>query len=52
MQINGLNVTGIFFEKVDDTMCHMELENCIRLVHLEDTQYSTIEELQNSLTED
>ena len=46
MIINGFTVTSNFFDYVDETMCHLELDNCIRLVHLEDTEYSTIEELQ------
>jgi allophanate hydrolase subunit 1 len=46
MIINGLNVTSNFFDYVDETMCHLDLGECIRLVHLEDTEYSTIEELK------
>ena len=45
MKINGLDVTGNYFEKIDDTMCHIELNGCIRLVHLNDTDYSSIEDL-------
>jgi hypothetical protein len=46
MIINGYNVTSNFFDYVDETMCHLELDDCIRLVHLEDTEYNTIEELR------
>jgi hypothetical protein len=46
MIINGFQVTSNFFDYVDETMCHLELDYCIRLVHLEDTEYSAIEELQ------
>jgi len=46
MIINGFNVTSNFFDYVDETMCHLELGGCIRLVHLQDTEYSTITELQ------
>ena len=46
MIINGYNVTSNLFDYVDETMCHLELDGCIRLVHLEDTEYDTIEELQ------
>jgi hypothetical protein len=49
MIINGFNVTSHFFEYVDETMCHLELDYCIRLVHLHDTEYSTIEELQTAV---
>jgi hypothetical protein len=45
MKINDLDVTGSFFEKLDDTTCHVELGGCIRLVHLSDTDYSSIEDL-------
>jgi len=45
MVINGFTVTSNFFDYVDETMCHLELDNCIRLVHLYDTEYNTIEEL-------
>lgn len=51
MKINGLNVTGNYFEKVDDTMCHVELDGCIRLVHLTDTGYSSIEEIETIVTQ-
>ena len=46
MIINGFQVTSNFFDYVDETMCHLELDGCIRLVHLEDTEYNTIEELR------
>ena len=46
MIINGYNVTSNFFDYVDETMCHLELGGCIRLAHLSDTEYNTIEELK------
>jgi hypothetical protein len=46
MIINGFNVTSNFFDYVDDTMCHLELDGCLRLVHIKDTEYSTIAELK------
>ena len=49
MIINGYNVTSNFFDYVDETMCHLELDGCIRLVHLEDTEYNTIQDLQNAV---
>jgi hypothetical protein len=49
MIINGYNVTSNFFDYVDETMCHLELNGCIRLVHLKDTEYNTIQDLQNAV---
>ena len=46
MIINGFSVTSNFFDYVDESMCHLELDGCIRLAHLEDTQYNSIEELK------
>lgn len=46
MIINGFTVTSNFFDYIDITMCHLELDGCIRLVHLSDTEYNTIDELQ------
>ena len=46
MIINNLQVTSNFFEYLDETMCHLELGGCIRLVHLKDTQFTTINDLK------
>jgi len=46
MIINGFKVTSNFFDYVDETCCHLELDYCIRLVYLSQTEYKTIEELQ------
>ena len=51
MIINGFKVTSNFFDYVDATMCHLELDGCIRLVHLSDTEFNTIEELQTAVTD-
>ena len=51
MIINGFKVTSNFFDYVDATMCHLELDYCIRLVHLSDTEFNTIEELQTAITD-
>lgn len=49
MKINNLEITSKFFEQVDETSAHCELEGCIRLVHLEDTEYTTIEDLKKAI---
>jgi hypothetical protein len=49
MIINGFKVTSNFFDYVDETCCHLELDGCIRLVHLSQTEYSTIEDLQTAV---
>jgi hypothetical protein len=46
MKIYDLEVTSNFFEQVDDGACHIELDGCIRYVYLEDTQYTTMNELK------
>ena len=46
MIINGFRVTSNVFDYVDETMCHLELDGCLRLVHIEDTEYNSIEELK------
>jgi hypothetical protein len=46
MIINGFKVTSNVFDYVDESMCHLELDGCLRLVHLQDTEYSTIDELR------
>ena len=46
MKINNLEVTSNFFEQVDETSVHCELGGCIRLVHIVDTEFKTIEELK------
>ena len=49
MIINGYEVTSNFFDYVDETCCHLELDNCIRLVHLSQTDYKTMQELQTAV---
>jgi hypothetical protein len=49
MEIYGLQVTSNYFEQIDLTGCHIELANSIRFVYLEDTEYSTMEELQTAI---
>jgi hypothetical protein len=46
MKIYNLDVTSNFFEQVDDSGCHIELDGCIRFVYLRDTDYSTMNELK------
>lgn len=49
MKINNLKVTSNFFEKVDESSAHIDLEGCVRLVHLSDTEFATIEELKTAV---
>jgi hypothetical protein len=49
MIINGYKVTSNFFDYIDETCCHLELDNCIRLVHLSDTEFKTMQELQTAI---
>jgi hypothetical protein len=46
MTINNLEVTGNFVEILDETCAHLELGGCIRLVHLSDTDFETIQDLK------
>jgi hypothetical protein len=46
MTINELNVTSNYFDLVDETSAHLELDGCVRLVHLVNTEFKTIEELK------
>jgi hypothetical protein len=46
MKINNLDVTSTFFDLVDETSAHLELEGCVRLVHLSDVEFETIEALK------
>lgn len=46
MQINELNVTSNYVEVLDETSAHIELDGCLRLVNLKDTEFKTIEELK------
>ncbi len=46
MKINNLEVTGNFVEILDETSAHLELGGCIRLVHLSDTDFKTINDLK------
>jgi hypothetical protein len=49
MIINGFTVTSTFFDYVDETMCHLELDGCIRLVYLSDTEFETINDLETAV---
>lgn len=49
MKINGLQVTSNFVEIVDDNSVHLELGGCIRLVHLSDTEFKTINDLKTAV---
>lgn len=49
MEINGLQVTGKIVEILDETSAHCELGGCIRLVHLSDTEFETIQDLQTAI---
>jgi hypothetical protein len=49
MKINNLEVTSNFFEQVDETCVHCELGGCIRLVHIVDTDFETIEDLKKQI---
>ena len=44
-----MTVTSNFFEQIDDNSAHIELNNCIRLVHLQNTEFETIEDLQTAV---
>ena len=50
MEIYGLQVTSNYFEQIDSTGCHIELDNNIRFVYLSDTGYATMEDLQTAIT--
>jgi hypothetical protein len=53
MKINGFTVTSnIWVEEinyVDHVSCHIELDGCLRLVQLKDTEYATLAELQTAI---
>ena len=49
MTINNLTVTSNFVEILDETSVHFELDKCIRLVHLSDTEFETVNELQTAI---
>ena len=49
MVINNFTVTSNFIEMIDETCVHLELDNCIRLVHLSDTDFETVNELQTAV---
>ena len=46
MKINELNVTSNYFDLVDEISAHIELDGCVRLVHIENTEFKSIEELK------
>jgi hypothetical protein len=50
MKIYNLDVTSNFFEQVDDSACHIELDGCIRYVYLKDTEYNTMQDLEVAIT--
>jgi hypothetical protein len=49
MTIYEIEVTGNFVEILDENSAHIELGGCIRLVHLSDTKFKTIAELQTAI---
>ena len=49
MKINNLEVTSNFFEQVDEASAHCELGGCVRLVHLVDIEFETIEDLKKAI---
>ena len=49
MIINGNTVTSTLFDYIDETMCHLELDGCTRLVHLSDTEFETINDLKTAV---
>jgi hypothetical protein len=49
MKIYNLDVTSNFFEQIDDSGCHIELDGCIRFVYLVDTDYSTMQSLEDAI---
>jgi len=49
MKINGFTVTSNVFDEIDSTSCHLGLDGCLRLVHLSDTEFNTIEELKTAI---
>lgn len=49
MKINDLEVTSNFVEILDKTCAHLELDGCIRLVHLSDTEFKTINDLKTAV---
>jgi hypothetical protein len=49
MNIYNLEVTSNFFEQIDDSGCHLELDGCIRFVYLEDTEYNSMQALENAI---
>ena len=49
MEIYGLQVTSNFFEQIDSSGCHIELANSVRFVYLEDTEFTTMEDLQTAI---
>jgi hypothetical protein len=49
MRIYNLEVTSNYFEQIDDLGCHIELDGCIRFVYLIDTEYNSMEALENAV---
>jgi hypothetical protein len=46
MTIYEIEVTGNFVEILDENSAHIELGGCIRLVHLSDTEFETVNDLK------
>lgn len=49
MKIINLEVTNNFIEVVDTTSAHIEIEGCLRLIYLKDTEFKTMEELKKAI---
>jgi hypothetical protein len=49
MEFYGIQVTGNFVEILDENSAHIHLGGCIRLVHLQDTEFETIQDLKTAI---
>ena len=49
MKIKNLNVTSNFVELFHPNCLHIELDGCLRLIYLVDTNFETIEELKKEI---
>lgn len=49
MVINNFTVTSDFIEIIDDNSVHLELDNCIRLVWIKNTEFETVKDLQKAI---
>ena len=50
MKIYNLSVTSNYFENIDGSGCHIELDGCIRFVYLVDTEYNNMIDLEEAIT--